>query len=218
MTSPVLKPESPVKVQLEKWKKHLIDFSRRNQLLFFKARSSTTIFLKEKPQEIFQKLVIDSRSLGFQAQISTFNTSDFGEELPPGMDEPGMDMADFGDFSDTAPLPVLAENMDLTNNLLTDKDSRDLEQSLSKLKTRSQASLQEQGVNILYLALFFLEWFPDEEIAKSPLLLIPVSLERKGLSGSFKLSLIDDEIRINPTLIYKLERDFGISSQSINEI
>ncbi|MFO0001490.1 MAG: DUF4011 domain-containing protein, partial [bacterium] len=74
------------------------------------------------------------------------------------------------------------------------------------------------GVNILYLALFFLEWFPDEEIAKSPLLLIPVSLERKGLSGSFKLSLIDDEIRINPTLIYKLERDFGISSQSINEI
>ncbi|MEY3370627.1 MAG: hypothetical protein RLZZ361_1297 [Cyanobacteriota bacterium] len=218
MTSPVLKPESPVKVQLEKWKKHLIDFSRRNQLLFFKARSSTTIFLKEKPQEIFQKLVIDSRSLGFQAQISTFNTSDFGEELPPGMDELGMDMADFGDFSDTAPLPVLAENMDLTNNLLTDKDSRDLEQSLSKLKTRSQASLQEQGVNILYLALFFLEWFPDEEIAKSPLLLIPVSLERKGLSGSFKLSLIDDEIRINPTLIYKLERDFGISSQSINEI
>lgn len=218
MSSPVIKPESLVKTQLEKWKKHLIDFSRRNQLLFFKPKSSSTIILLEKPLEIFQKLVLDAKTLSFQAKIDTFNTSDFGDEIAPDFEEPGMDFADFGDFSDTAPLPVLNDNLDLSSSLLTNKDSRELDQSLSKLKTRSQASLQEQGVNILYLSLFFLEWFPDEDLANSPLLLIPVSLERKGLSGSFKVSLIDDEIRINPTLIYKLERDFGISSQSISEL
>jgi very-short-patch-repair endonuclease len=218
MSSPALNLESPVKNQLEKWKKHLIDFSRRNQLLFFKPKSSTTIFLQEKPQEIFQKLVIEAKSLGFQAQINTFNASDFGEELPPGIDAGDLDFGDLADPSDSAPLPIITESFDFSNSLLTDKDSRDLEQNLSKLKTRSQASLQEQGVNILYTALYFLEWFFDEEHAKSPLLLIPVSLERKGLSGSFKLSMIDDEIRINPTLIYKLERDFGISSVLINEL
>jgi hypothetical protein len=194
MSSPVIKPESLVKTQLEKWKKHLIDFSRRNQLLFFKPKSSSTIILLEKPLEIFQKLVLDAKALSFQAKIDTFNTSDFGDEIAPDFEEPGMDFADFGDFSDTAPLPVFNDNLDLSSSLLTNKDSRELDQSLSKLKTRSQASLQEQGVNILYLSLFFLEWFPDEDLANSPLLLIPVSLERKGLSGSFKVSLIDDEI------------------------
>lgn len=201
---------SPVNNQLEKWKKHLIDFSRRNQLLFFKSRPTMTIGFTEKPQEIFRKLIIDSKSLNFQAQVDTFNTSDFGaENIPLDADElePGMDL---DDISDLAPAVLASEIIDLANALQTDKDSRDLEQGLSKLKTRSQASMQEQGVNILYLALYFLEWVPDDDTAKSPLILVPVSLERKGLSGSFKLNLIDDEIRINPTLAYKLDRDFGI--------
>lgn len=196
--------------QLEKWKKHLIDFSRRNQLLFFKQRPTMTIGFADRPQEIFRKLVIEAQSLNFQAQVASFDISDFGaESLPPNADElePGMELEDIAE--PVSLLPV-TEAVDLANALQATKDSRDLEQTLSKLKTRSQASMQEQGVNILYLALYFLEWMPDDEMAKSPLILVPVSLDRKGLSGSFKLNLVDDEIRINPTLAYKLDRDFGI--------
>ncbi len=192
--------------QLDNWKKQLIDFSKRNQLLFFKARPSLTIELQEEAITIFKKLVLESKTLGFKEQVSSFDTTEFDAITEDGME------VEFEDFeSEPVLTPELAEDIDLSNTLLADKDARSLEQVLAKLKIRSQASLHEQGVNILYLALYFLNWQDtNNEIAKSPLILIPVTLNRKGLSGAFKLSLIDDELRINPTLAYKLERDYGI--------
>jgi superfamily I DNA and/or RNA helicase/very-short-patch-repair endonuclease len=53
--------------------------------------------------------------------------------------------------------------------------------------------------------------------SKSPLILLPVSLSRKGMNGSFKLSIIEDEIRINPTLSYKLHRDYGVDLNNFEE-
>ncbi len=211
-----------VKSQLENWKKHLIDFSKRNQLLFFKSRPSLTIEFKEQPQEIFQKLILEARSLGFQHEIGAFNTEEFEEtglnsdvEVPGDPDdiEPGLTFEEADDLA-SAPLNI-DQDIDLSNSLLTNKDSRSLEQSLSKLRIRSKASIQETGVNILYLALYFLEWQPKStaninDDARSPLILIPVGLERKGLNGAFKLNVIEDEMRINPTLAYKLDRDYGI--------
>ena len=210
---------SKVKSQLDNWKKHLIDFSKRNQLLFFKARPSLTIEFKEQPQEIFRKLILEARSLGFQHEIGAFSNAEFDEEviseipLDPDAVEPGLNFDEL-DTIDEAPLAIDQE-IDLSNALSTKNDARSLEQVLAKLKLRSKASIQEAGVNILYLALYFLEWHPKnaantEEDAKSPLILVPVGLERKGLNGAFKLNVIEDEIRINPTLAYKLDRDYGI--------
>ncbi len=210
-----------VKLQLDNWKKHLIDFSKRNQLLFFKSRPSLTIEFKEQAQDIFEKLILEARSLGFQHEVGAFSTGEFEDVvdtdalIPDDADalEPGLSFDEVSEPEDS-PI-VLDQELDLTNALQTNKDSRSLEQVLAKLKTRSKASIQETGVNILYLALYFLEWHPkstnniDEE-ARSPLLLVPVGLERKGLNGAFKLNVIEDEIRINPTLAYKLDRDYGI--------
>lgn len=218
---------SKIKSQLENWKKHLIDFSKRNQLLFFKARPSLTIEIREDPKEIFRKLILENRSLGFRFQVSELELSEFSQlsanngelELPPDPDAlemPELEALDSDlELLDTTTL--IDQEIDLSNSIQTGKDSRNLEQTLSKLKTRSQQSIQETGVNILYLAMYFLSWQDKskEEEYQSPLILIPVSLERKGLSGAFRLNLIEDEIRINPTLAYKLDRDFGID---LNEI
>lgn len=218
---------SKIKSQLENWKKHLIDFSKRNQLLFFKARPSLTIEIKEDTKEIFRKLVLENRSLGFQFQVNGFdineleaNTNEEEIELPPdpdALDIPDIDSIDSSLDEISLDSISIDQEIDLANSLQTSKDSRTLEQILSKLKTRSQQSIQETGVNILYLAMYFLNWQDKsrEEEYKSPLILIPVSLERKGLSGAFRLNLIEDEIRINPTLAYKLDRDFGIDLDQI---
>ncbi|MDD9898656.1 MAG: DUF4011 domain-containing protein [Candidatus Melainabacteria bacterium] len=213
-----LERQSKIKSQLENWKKHLIDFSKRNQLLFFKARPSLTIEFQEECKDVFRKLVVESRSLALQHAIAAFNTAELGSdgasELPMADDElePGMSFDEME--NQDAPMAIEAE-FDLTNALQTNKDLKELDQALSKLKTRSKSSIQETGVNILYLSLYFLEWKPKaaggvEDLAKSPLILIPVGLERRGLNGAFKLNSIEDEIRINPTLAYKLERDYGI--------
>ncbi len=48
---------------------------------------------------------------------------------------------------------------------------------------------QEQGYNILYLALGFLEWKDpyEPDIRKAPLILIPVILERRKVGKSFSI-------------------------------
>ena len=104
---------------------------------------------------------------------------------------------------------------------MTNKDQRDLDQILSRLRTRSRDSLNDQGVNILFIAFNFLHWQDknsnDDQIFESPLLLVPASLNRKGLSGSYSLELLQDEIRINPTLAYKFRRDYAIDLSPLEE-
>lgn len=213
--------KAKTKEQLERWKKQLIDFSRRNQLLYFKTRPSLTVEFKEQAVEIFQKLILESKNLSFIEELEMVNSADFGDEMAIPMDpdelEPGMTIDDL-EPAGVDPMASTRSDLDYSTSLQTKKDSKTLDQALGKLRTRAAASMQEQGVNILYMAVYFLEWDDhksaqskkDDNSAKSPLLLMPVNLSRRGLSGAFSMSAIEDEIRINPTLSYKLHRDYGI--------
>ena len=72
----------------------------------------------------------------------------------------------------------------------------------SRLLSRSdRATLSEQGVNVLFVAFGFLKWFEAEhsdEPRLSPLLLVPVCLERIGATAPWKLSLYEDEPFLSP--------------------
>ena len=74
--------------------------------------------------------------------------------------------------------------------LQTVHESEELQKRLFYINQQSKSVLEEQGYNILYLALGFLGWTESNEPdtkRKAPLLLIPVALERKKVRGSFKL-------------------------------
>jgi len=61
--------------------------------------------------------------------------------------------------------------------------------------------LSEQGVNVLFVAFGFLKRFEAEhsdEPRLSPLLLVPVCLERIGATAPWKLSLYEDEPFLSP--------------------
>jgi superfamily I DNA and/or RNA helicase len=208
------KSNDKVKLQLDRWKKSLIDFSKRNQLLFFKPRPTLTVSFENPSDEIFKKLILESKNLSLIEKVQAFSMDDFGSiPVDPDELEPGMS---FDDVLADEPVIDAVQNHDFENSLQTDKDRKNLDQSLAKLKLRSAASLQEQGVNILYFALYFLNWNDSnsaedsESFYKSPLLLVPAHISRKGLNGDFTLSAIEDEIRINPTLAYKLSRDYDL--------
>lgn len=62
---------------------------------------------------------------------------------------------------------------------------------------------EEQGVNILYLALGTLKWIDPankENIRYAPLILIPVTLERGNVGERFKLRARNEEIIANLSL------------------
>jgi very-short-patch-repair endonuclease len=86
---------------------------------------------------------------------------------------------------------------------------------LSKIQAQAQASLQETGVNTLYLALGYLEWYEAREAQApmyAPLLLQAVDLERKIVKGRYQYSigiLGEEDPEINITLSERLLKDFG---------
>lgn len=88
------------------------------------------------------------------------------------------------------------------------------ERRLTRLRTQARDDLNNRGINTLYIAFGLLEWkesLASEEIIRSPLLLVPVALDRAGALGAFSLQrLAGEETEVNPTLRHKLQHNFGI--------
>lgn len=94
-----------------------------------------------------------------------------------------------------------------------------LDAQLVELYRGARNALQEGGANTLFLAFGFLVWSradKDDSKYKAPLILIPVTLERRSVRSGFTLKLHDDEPRFNPTLIEMLQQDFQLSLNGLD--
>ncbi|HVY69737.1 MAG TPA: DUF3320 domain-containing protein [Verrucomicrobiae bacterium] len=88
-----------------------------------------------------------------------------------------------------------------------------LQRRLLDLYQDARTMIEEQGVNILYLALGHLTWFETEQPGApkhAPLILVPVELSRKSASERFVLKWTADDIEENLSLRAKLKADFGL--------
>jgi hypothetical protein len=99
---------------------------------------------------------------------------------------------------------------DLRTLLLPDE----MERTLSAINDQARSSLQETGVNTLYLALGYLEWYeaPSSQTQLyAPLLLHPVDIERKIVAGKYRYSIgsLGEDSEINITLSERLHHDFS---------
>lgn len=100
------------------------------------------------------------------------------------------------------------------NEVLVGLKGEELDARLTELYRTARAAMQEGGANTLFLALGFLSWTRDAKDAKrhrAPLILIPVTLQRKSVRSGFSLVLHDDEPRFNPTLLQMLRQDFSLT-------
>ena len=96
-------------------------------------------------------------------------------------------------------------------DLTTDIGPLPLQRVLQRLFKQEREWMEEQGLNVLFLAVGFLEWIDEQGgQAKSPLLLLPCDLKRSSPRKPFRLSREDDDAANNATLRHKL-REFDIS-------
>jgi hypothetical protein len=87
--------------------------------------------------------------------------------------------------------------------LSTDLTPSELQRRLFYINQRARSMMEEQGYNILYLAMGFLRWKENNGTPgyrEAPLILIPVELERKRVKGSFKLHWTGEDIIANISL------------------
>jgi Protein of unknown function (DUF4011)/REase_MTES_1575/Protein of unknown function (DUF3320)/AAA domain len=95
-----------------------------------------------------------------------------------------------------------------------------LQKRLLRMAGAAKTAEEEQGVNILFLALGFLKWRENEnsEIERnSPLILLPVELVRNERTSTYDVRCRDEDITTNLPLQERLKQDFGISLPDIED-
>ena len=85
---------------------------------------------------------------------------------------------------------------------------------LREIYRAGRLAIEELGVNSVFVAIGFLDWNkePSEEtFYRAPILLIPVRLERQSTSSGYRMARLDEETKLNATLVAFLRAEFGIT-------
>ncbi len=158
-------PSAPVseafRQTAERWKRDLLDVTRRNRGINFRP-SKATLALPASPDDLWESLVVNESQ-------ATYNVRNFAPD---------------------APNPT--------------EDDRAIESfaSARRLADRARLADREQGIQVLFVALGWLNWVDGEGHAlKSPLLLVPVELTNNRQEKEVDLRPAgDDPPEVNPFL------------------
>jgi hypothetical protein len=194
--------ESRAAEQIEKWRNELVDLSRRNRLLNATGGRATTLRIVEPGvEEILAGLGLLEDEKGASGHFWRF--------FVPPVEEDAEDEDPFAGVSgDTSPV-VGPREYELVTNA---NSGANLSRALRNLYRTSNAEFMDKGIRTLYLGLGLLRWSEaPEEWQQSPLVLVPVELERPSPREPFRLVATEDDVDVNPALRIKLQSDFDIT-------
>ena len=186
--------------KFEVWRHGLLDLGKRNRMMNYrKTKRATLQIANPSMNELFQRLVVNDESIAFKKRIDTSNNQR---------------MTGFFYLMDKLDASVELATGEISSDLTLE----DMNRTLRQLRAKSKASLEEQGINTLYLSCGFLEWRqkPTEAPILSPLVLIPVTLEISSILEPYKLKRMDEDIVVNPTLEYVLRSDYNVILPEFN--
>ena len=231
-----------IRVKIEEARKELLDLTLRNPLLNYRyLRARGVEMVGESAAQVFDTLVVKGRTMSFLsdqaddedvAQMSFIAGSQPRHRLQPGRIEPTEanasprysivdaagyrllddDGADFGQPEFEGALSFEANQTD--RRLQTAESSPNLQKRLLNTYRIANTSIEETGVNTLFLALGMLRWYEADqslEERRAPLILVPVRLERSGVRERFRVVYTDEDIGANLSLIEKVRSDFRLS-------
>ncbi|QQS03888.1 MAG: DUF3320 domain-containing protein [Fibrobacterota bacterium] len=188
------------KDRLSRWQRKLLDLSLRNSLLNFRA-GKMALKLDAPDPGALEDLLADAQPIKI---------------LPRPALLTGSDARDKTLFEGRERIELLKEHALgalKRNEVYIDLEKEELESRLLEMYRNARTNLQEGGANTLYLALGFLVWTKggtDTVKHRAPLILIPVTLDRKSVRSGFSMSIHEDEPRFNPTLLEMLRQDFKL--------
>lgn len=185
--------------KLEAARKELLDLGLRNPLINYKqAKSKGVHVVQEKSINVFDILVRQGKAMSFVGRPAK---ADGSPEL------------EFEELSDDLLQPSYFDTKLQTPELETS-----LQHKLLNTYYAAKTSIEEQGVNTLYLSLGMLAWYEadaSQEQRYAPLLLIPVTLERSSARERFRVKYSEEEIGHNLSLQAKLKAEFRIDLPDI---
>ena len=194
-------PVLDAKDRLARWQRKLLDLSLRNNLLNFKTGKKSVRLTAPEPGAL-EDMLSDGAPVRLLPQ----------PDLMDGRDPRNQAIHEQRSREDVRREHALDALK--RREVFVTVDETELEAKLVDLYRTARTTLQEGGANTLFLALGFLNWTRDEKAGtkyKAPLILIPVSLQRKSARSGFTVCLHEDEPRFNPTLVEMLRQDFKLN-------
>lgn len=186
--------------RLTRWQRRLLDLSLRNNLLSFKS-GKKSLKLDAPEPGLLEDILAEGHALKLLRRPDLMDGSDPRSQAI-------YEAREREHIRRQHALDALARKEVFIGLPQDEMDSR-----LTELFRNSRTTLQEGGSNTLYLALGFLSWTRDDKEGKkyrAPLILVPVTLERRSARSGFSMKLYDEEARFNPTLIEMLRQDFEL--------
>ncbi len=202
--------QSPIERLLADARKKLVETGTRNRLVHVNrenTRANALNIIRERSDDVFNILKKRGRTMKFLATGKDPKKADENDapllEIIEDKTEKPFDKARYAD-----------------NQLETKLGPDGLQKRLLRLFRDAKTAEDEQGVNILYLALGFLTWFESKDSAvkrEAPIILLPVELVRNMRTSTYDIRVRDDDIVTNLPLQKRLREDFGIEFPEINE-
>ena len=193
-----VKPTTPAG-RIERWQTKLLDLTLRNRLLNFPESKKTIPFLCTDIGYLEDRL----------ADGAAIRLISLPEQNPLGQRDAEL----FRDVHGRDLQRGFAAEALGRDELASPLEAKTLEARLIELYRQVRNDFAEGGANTLFLAVGFLRWrkkADDERVYRSPLLLLPVKLERRSASSTFTLRFHEDEPRFNATLLQFLNREFDL--------
>jgi very-short-patch-repair endonuclease len=197
--------------KLELARHELLDMGLRgNPLLHVPSNKRFLEIIDERSSEVANILVEERKAMRFLPLPEAYTR----DKERKNAEVEGEDVA--------RPLPPLEEYLEQQQGeerfsdlyLQTKLPALELDTRLIKLENEAHTLLQDQGIEVLYLALGFLEWYEDENAHTprfAPLVLVPVELQRESARAGFSLSFTDAEMGSNLALAARLKQDFRLN-------
>jgi len=197
--------EPAVRTRVLEWARRLIDLSRRNRLLVYRATKRTTLVFRDPdPDTIVTRLLEGSSWTVYQP-------------LLPADQSVARDLEE----------SLRGKPRKQKEIVSTERDPNELAKSLEAIARRAKAEFDDRGIHSLHLVWGLLHWtdLGSEQEWSAPLVLLPVELDRPSRGEPYEIEPTEDDPTLNPALRVKLENDFGIylpevdlEDQSLSEI
>jgi len=191
---------------LDASRRKLLDTGTRNRLIHVNRtnqRANCLNVINERADDIYSILRIQAKRMRFKAMGK--DKSADGEDMVLAL--PDADLLD-GSYR-------------LTDNFIeTPLGPEALARRRLRIAGSAKTAEEEQGVNILYLAIGFLRWresASSEVQREAPLILLPVRLVRNERTSTYDILCRDEDIATNLPLSERLRQDFGISLPEVEE-
>ena len=199
-TEPVIQPAATQRPlsRIDQWKSKLLDLSLRNRLLNFKPTKSTIPILSTVPEQLEDTLAANVE-LSVQPKPKLMGESDPRNAKLYTDQQKSEWLAGF--LKDELAQCRMRTGLEETEHI----------RRVTELYRAARLAVEENGTNTLFLAVGVLEWRETEHadrVLRAPLLLVPVELKRKSVLEGFVLRRLDEDTRVNVTLMEMLRQEF----------